>query len=291
MKKTLFILCICLSLILSSCNTAEVEYCIYYGTSDGEVVGLPESDIKIKSATEKVFNISNRTSIEKGDDYKPSCVIAIGSRSYDLNYVRTYRTELHTSEKHRELSEIDRFIVDNRIVAEYISGTDVLLSYFEGGDEIRFVNGDLTENKAKELSETVIKAQYGEEVLSEYVFEKASYTDDESGRTYTVTYTKFVHGMKTNDNIRLVFNMQGELIGLSAKYFGVYKYAEDDVSSEQIKKAREALIESVSDDWTIYEESMLLIIDSLGDYYLEAAANNNKGQGEMSFIQLYINVK
>ena len=296
MKKTLFIICICLSMILSSCNASKVEYCIYYETSDSAdrvPCRLDAKNATVKGATAagKNFHIKSMNNIEKKSGYKTSRELEVGGIKYDLDYKKSYVNDLYSLEKYKSVSEFDRYMNDDSILAEFKAGTDTLIFFVDANEKSRKATGNLTEEQAKELAKAVITDQYGEDMLREYDFERVIYTDDRERHEYTVVYTKYIHGMPTNDSIQIGFNMRGEVLSINAMLMGIYNDAEKDVSKKQIEAARNVLYDCVPENWEMSSDGACLIIDSLGDYYLELNLFGKREDGTSDIRTLYINVK
>lgn len=297
MKKTLLILCICLSVILSSCANDDIEYRIYYDTldimyEDGSTGNYtfykPGLDVKIGIISGNPdFSIDHGDAIKDEGDAPKHRTLEIGGESYELEYLKTYRSPLYTLEKYQSFSQSDEYEQD-KIYAEFRSGSDILLRYHDNSSK-KMVVGDLTEEEAKKLAKDIVAAQYGEAVFNEYTFDNVRFAETLSQSFYEVTYTRYVHDIPTNDTIRVAFNLKGHLYFLIAPRFGMYKDAEKEISSRQIKKAIEFLTDCLSDEWVLCEDPVLMM-DSCGVFYVSITAKNKGGNARPNLIPLYINV-
>ena len=112
-KRTILLsLCLCLAMLLSSCSNQtppndndghepsksnEVQYSLYLSGSDGGGtlnLNLPSEQIQIKPADQKTFSFASKTKIEKSDNIENTRILKIADQSYNLDYVKTYRTAL-----------------------------------------------------------------------------------------------------------------------------------------------------------------------------------------------------
>ncbi|MBQ3490562.1 MAG: hypothetical protein IJA86_08225 [Clostridia bacterium] len=312
MKKRIFLLCLCLAMFLSSCanqthqdegsspsesnpigsqppENNDVQYIIYSEYGIPIKSNLPSDQIHIESADNKIFSFASRTKIEKPDNIENTRTLNIAGQSYDLDYDRTYRTALYSSDKLKSYAEYIRFKSDH-VYADYRVKDGTLL-FFLDSDIDKLASGNLTENKAKELAQTTITELYGKNILNDYVFDQVIFTNNQMYVQYSVIYRKYVHGMPTNDDISLSFNMQGKLIAVNSLLLGVYDDAEEHLTKEQIDNAFAYLKSALGDEYNIY--STILTVDSLGDYYLEASATTLIGSpfGDPIPVGIYINIE
>ncbi|MBE6649653.1 MAG: hypothetical protein E7614_09120 [Ruminococcaceae bacterium] len=302
-KRTILLsLCLCLAILLSSCSNQtppndndgskpsegnEVQYSLYLSDSYGSAIlnlNLPSEQIQTKPADEKNFFVSSKTKIEDPDNIGSTRTLKIAGQSYDLDYTRTYRTKLYESDQLKSHAEIIDFR-KNKIRAEYRASDGELLFFGDLNMEGRNISGDLTEDEAKELAVSTLTEVYGKDIFNEYVFDYVLFTDNQSTKRYSVVYTKYVHGIPTNDMIQMGFNLNGNLISINALMLGVYDNAEKDITKEQIDNALAYL------NSTLEEVSLpTLIVDSLGDYYLRAYSSTTVNGAYMPFI-VYINIE
>ena len=282
-KRTILLsLCLCLAILLSSCSnqttqndnvesnqseSKEVQYSLYlvdnYNFSTVNL-NLPSDQIQTKPADEKTFSFSTKTKIEDPNNEGSSHTLKIAGQSYDLDYYRTYTTKLCESDRLKSHAEIIDFR-KNKIRAEYRASDGALLFFSNLNREARNISGDLTEDEAKELAVSTLTEVYGKDIFNEYVFDYVLFTDNQSTKHCSVVYTKYVHGIPTNDMIQLGFNLKGELIAINSLMLGVYDNAEKDITKEQIDNALAYLNDTLG-----AVALPTLIVDSLGDYYLQA---------------------
>lgn len=297
MKKRMILLCLCLAMLLSSCSNQtlqndndgsapqasdEVQYSLYLSGSDGGgtiTLNLPSEQIQTKPADQKTFSFSTETKIEDPNNEGSSRTLKIASQSYDLDYKRTYRTKLYESDQLKSHAEIIDFRKNN-IHANYRASDGALLFFANLNREVRNISGDLTEDEAKELAVSTLTEVYGKDIFNEYVLDYVLFTDNQSRKRCSVIYTKYVHGIPTNDMIQLGFNLKGELIAINSLMLGVYDNAEKDITKEQIDNALAYLNDTLG-----AVSSPTLIVDSLGDYYLKAYS------GTTMPFEVYINIE
>ena len=306
-KRTIILsLCLCLAILLSSCSNQtppndnagskpsegnEVQYSLYLSGSDGGGIlnlNLPSEQIQTKSADQKTFSFASKIKIEDPNNIGSARTLKIAGQSYDLDYRRTYRTELYDSDQLKAHAEMIEFRHNNSIVAEFRVSDGTLLLFSNATREQQSVSGNLTENEAKELAKATLTEIYGEDILNQYVFDEVVFTDNQMTTRYGIIYRKYVHGIPTNDQISISFNMNGEVLSINARLLGVYDHAEEELTKEQIDHAFTYLTTSLEDEYKI--SSPTLIVDSLGDYYLKAYTST-RVNGEYMPFEVYINIE
>ena len=297
-KRTILLsICLCLAILLSSCSNQthpndndgnepserkEVQYSLYLSGSDcgGTLnLNLPSEQIQTKPADQKTFYFTSKIKIEDPNNEGSSRTLKIAGQSYDLDYFKTYRTELYDSDQLKAHAESIEF-KKNKIYADYRVSDGALLFFANLNREVRNISGDLTEDEAKELAKATLTEMYGEDILNQYVFDEVVFTDNQMTTRYGIIYRKYVHGIPTNDQMSISFNMNGEVLSINARLLGVYDNAEKDITKEQIDNALAYLND------TLGAVSLpTLIVDSLGDYYLRAYS------GTTMPFEVYINIE
>ena len=267
-------------------HNKTTEYTIYFGSAEGDNIQLSFDDIKLETANSKIFWFAGQTQVEKSKETADSCSISIGNNHYDLEYSRSYRTDLYKSEKLKSFSEFVAYENDDALV-EYRSGTDMLSMFTNYDREARIADGSLTENEAQTLAKTHLIALYGDDIFNEYDDVSVFFSENSIQKGYAVVYTKNVYGIPTNDNLQIFLNMKGEVISVNAKNIGIYDDAEESLSKEQIYSAISTLSSSLGKDYNVLTTT--LIVDSLGDYYIYAQATVQKGSERIP-VEFYINV-
>lgn len=303
MKKSIVILLIGLTVVLSSCTNSvpfdpekstgsdalqNPKYVIYWNaTADDVNLKLLVDDVKLEEAKQKTFSFSKKTNIEKQDNVENTRTLDIGDECYELDYRKSYKTDLYSSTKFQSYSEFDTFETSD-VQVDYRRADGAVVFLSDTNTDRRLVSGELSEDEAKGLAMNTLVSLYGDDVLDEYVFTNVIFTNDSLKKCYTVVYTRLVHDVQTNDSIQLSFNMQGNLISINAKLLGIYSTASTDLSEQQLTSARTVLVNALGEGWTIHNET--LIVDSLGDYYLRVEAVDNT-QEETTALELFINIK
>ena len=314
MKKRIFLLCLCLAMFLSSCanqthqdegsspsesnpigsqppENNDVQYIIYSEYGIPIKSNLPSEQIQTNPVDKKDFSFMTHTEdVEKPDNIGNTHTLNIAGQSYNLDYDRTYRTALYSSDELKSHAEVISF--KNDYISARFRASDGTLLFFSDLNINGHVSGNLTENEAKELAKETLTEVYGDDILNEYVFDHVLFTENQLTTQYGVIYTKYVHGMPTNDKLQISFNMKGQLISIHSKYFGIYDTAEEHFTKEQIDNAFAYLKSALGDEYNIY--STILTVDSLGDYYLEASATTLIGspfKDDPILVGIYINIE
>ena len=304
MKKifTIIISCILLATVMASCmNTSDLEvdkkndlpvepkdYIIYYYPAAGEIIGDKQDStvITFKDAETKVFSFSSKAEISKPSNVDNQQTLELNGKTYLLQYSRTYETALSSSNTFKDYSQFNSYKNDT-IQADTRVSTNELLLFTDLDENDLQATGDLTESEAKNIAETTIRSLYGENAQQEYVYEQTIYTDTELAVQYTVVYRKYVWGTPTNDAIQISVNMNGEVVGVNAKYLGMYSLAENQIEKEAIADAVSKLEAVFSKAWMIGDTT--LVIDAEGDYYISAQLSRTNAE-EIEAFEVYINV-
>jgi hypothetical protein len=141
------------------------------------------------------------------------------------------------------------------------------LIYFSNGKVDCRIQNELDAEVANKKAEEIIKEIYGENALDGYTLHSSKASDDNNEYVYYVTYKRYVYGVPGNDDIRVAFNMNGELSHIRALEKGSLANAEKDMSKEEVDKAIEFFNATFSDGWS--NTGLTLIVDSNGDYYIK----------------------
>ena len=295
MKKTILLLgCILLIVFLTSCDgrnsdisNEQVRYVIYSYSSAAEenANDATSGNIAFESADKKVFSFSSRTEINRPADAAEQHILELNGKSYSLYYDKSYETAISKSKDHKEYGQFNAYENDKISAYTRFSTNDLLL--FTNLDEnLRTAKGDLTEEEARGIADSALLSLYGETAKQEYAYETAVFTDTRLGTHYTVVYRKFVWDVPTNDSIQITVNMNGDIIGVNAKHFGMFSSSESQVSSEELQNAISVIKEKYSEKWTI--GAVQLVLDSEGDYYIYAQLSRTATE---EAVEIYINVK
>lgn len=299
MKRCMLIICLCVAVIFISCNgtpppssvtddNINVEYSIYWDSSAFvSAEHLLNENINLKNARDKTFSFARKIDVENmiPDEEKRS--LKICGKNYEVTYQRSYLTELHNSNEFVAFSEFVSYEKDN-VRVDFRNNTETIIFFSNFNTEVLTMPGDMTEESAKHLATDTLVSLYGQQTIDGYVFDEVVYTDTSLKKGYTVVFRKFVYAIPTNDTIQISFNMVGELLSINASLIGIYDGLENSITQDQIINAKEKLYSSISDEWTVSEP--ILIIDSLGEYYLKANAVK-RDDTEVLAVELYINVE
>ena len=272
MKKVIMlILALSLSIIMVSCNKdnketqdnqetekENKEYAIYLGnTYSYDPLTLESNEnTKVKvSPEQKQFYLSKSEPLEKDENTPDTFVYNIGADEITCKFDKIY--EMGVKKLNRYVSE-DPVTIDIDISA----GEIVFLS---SNVERYEKDGNLSEEQANKIAEETICKLYGSNILNEY--KRQPTIMYQNTNCYAVCYSKYVHGMLTNDDIEIGVNMKGEVVTINAYYKGTLAGIENEVSQKDIEDALLAVEEYFGDKWTI-DDYKQIVSDSQGDYYI-----------------------
>ena len=279
-------------LVVDTKNDLPVEpkdYVIYCYPAAGEIIGdkLDSTDITFEDAETKAFSFSGKTEISKPSNVDKQKTLELNGKTYSLQYSGTYETALSSSNALKDYSQFNAYKNDT-IRADTRVSTNELLFFADLDENDLQAPGDLTESEAKNIAEATIRSLYGETVQQAYTYEQTIYTDMEPAVQYTVVYRKYVWETPTNDAIQISVNRNGEVVGVNAKYLGMYSLAENQIEKETIADAISKLEATFSKTWVI--DTPTLIIDAEGDYYISAQLSRTNAE-EVEALEVYINLK
>lgn len=276
------------------------QYTLYFLDSAGQMMGTELIDkntgesVSLEQAESKIFSFYTKTEVVRPDNIPEQYSVTLGGKTYVLDYRSTLETVIASSEKFSKYgrlveyqTEMDPDTSPYTVRAEIRPYTNELLLFAILSGKALKARGNLTEEGARTAADAALLSLYGESAGQEYSYDTTVYTDDQSVTQYTVVYRKVVWGMPTNDAIQISVNMKGEIVGINAKYLGMYSSAENDIQKSDLDNAAAVLREALSDSWTILETT--LIIDSEGDYYIRALTARSTSDG-LDAAEVYINV-
>lgn len=251
-------------------SNEKKKYEIYMNFSAGEILDLNASaneNVEFKSSSEKNFDLfSSENKIEKPANISDSIDVKIGGKSFSFNYDSAYETALNNIQKFESFgNNVVYETNDDKITLELSASTKELVFFSDWQTEYN-VSGEFTAEEAKEAADELLCEIYGEIFLEEYECTKTYTTDNQSDKRYSVYYMRKAFGYETDDCIFLDFNFEGELLFINAYRKGIMKFAEEDLTKEDIEGAIAAVTETFSDTWYIGNSE--IILDSEGDYYL-----------------------
>ena len=273
MKKVIMlIVALSLSIIMISCNKdnketqdnqetekENKEYAIYLADSYSYDPLTLESkeNAKVKvSSEQKQFYLSKSDTLERDENAPDAFVYNIGADEITCNFQKTY--EMGSKKLNRYMSE-----ESTTIDIDVITGEIVFLS---SNVERAKKDGELSEEQAEKIAEETICKLYGSNTLNGYKHWITT-KKEENRKIYSVVYSKYLHGILTNDDIEIRINMKGEVVSINALYKGTLLGIENEVSQKDIEDALSAVADFFGDKWTIddYKE---IVSDSQGDYYI-----------------------
>ena len=306
MKKTIILICAILTMsVLVSCasntqtnnkgdgnlsNKAPVQYSIYYDPSAG---GLESSEgestgITLKNAESKIFSFASKNEVSKPSDVEEVKTIELNGKLYSLPYRQTYETAISGASDFAKYGKFNGYKSDTARIDTRL-GTGELLFFANVDINDRTVSGNLTADEVRTIADATLVSLYGELAQQEYEYESTLHTDTQQKVGYSVVYRKYVWGVRTNDSIQISVNMKGDIMAINAKSLGMFSLAESQITKEEIDNAIAALHETFSDEWTVYDEK--LILDAEGDYYVSAGIYRKAESGMTEAFAVYINVQ
>ena len=268
-----------------------VKYVMYadYAASVGEnsSIDAERSDIEMKPTAEKNFNIIKREYVNDPIvDSTNTKKFKILNETYDVSYVRSYNTTLVSSGNsgafHMYYSDSGSIAIEAR------DGTNEIV-YFSNSRVSRREDGNFSIEQAEAKAKQVVESLYGRESLEDYSFEIELIEGNNNEKYYSAQYHRYVYGFKTEDNITVKLNMNGELAAVVSFERGIMSTAEQDLTKEEIENAIKAVNENFSSSWNISSDHYI-VIDSNGDYYLRSNLARNRDKFPFA-MQIFTNIQ
>ena len=253
------------------------EYVIYladsYSYDSLTLESKENAKVKVSSEQKKFYL---PTSELERDENAPDTFV-LGADEITFNFKKTY--EMGERKLNEYEAEDGTWIEIDAITGE--------LAFFSSKSGLKKEDGDLSEEQAKKIAEDTICKLYGANTLNEYKH-KVTIKNDKDRKFYANVYSKYVHGVVTNDDIEICVNMKGEVTSINALYKGTLAGIEDEVSQKDIEDALLAVKEYLGDEWIIddYKE---IVSDSQGDYYINAFIRRTV-DGEVQSETIYISI-
>ena len=267
----------------------EIKYVLYGDFQAGFTPDFNDSEnytIDVASIDQKNFLLSNRTIIDSFADAEEEIEFNLYGTTTEFLLTRTLTTPLISSDRFAHLGIINEYRMDGKVIE--VNPTTKEMQFFTNMNVDKSVDGDFTEAQAKEMSEKILVELYGEDALEYYEFDGFMNSGQDGIKTRSVLYVKKVFGYSTDDDVLIKFNAKGELITVNAKKRKTMERAEQDLTRDQIDKAIKVLKDEYS-DWNISVPQLL--IDSEGDYYLNAHFTMVDDNGFFIGWQAYMNVE
>lgn len=296
MMKRISILTLTILLLLTTgCGTETVKYVIYYDASMGspirnnESASAAKSESPMEQITAKDFSYSNMTTVEN-PDAPASRTVTLAGQQYALEHQRSYNTPLSTADD-AQLSSRGKFEKyrsgenDTIIEAVFRRDTDELLFFYNSNESHKY--GQLSEDTAVQLADATLAEVFGAKIAAEYSRRVVIKPKNSSFSAYTVVYTKYICGYPTTDDIEITYNTKGNLMSINAKTLGVFDTIEDRITAKKIENAKNALLDSISDRYTLHSE--FLALDADGNCYLQVYATYTEG-GMAHSMLFYVNL-
>lgn len=248
-----------------------VKYVMYAafsaGAGENSSIDAERPDIEIKPSAEKNFNITTREYVnELSNDPTNTKKFKVAGKTYEVAYLRSYNTPLSSSAKFNKVGKLSQYYSSaEKITIEAIDETNEIVLFMDSNVNRR-AEGDLSKAQAEAKAKEIFESIYGSESLKNYSFE-ISLVETQNEKYYKAEYSRYVYGLKTEDNLSLKINMEGKLASFTALKRGTMNNAEQDLTKEEIDNAIKAVNEKFSASWTVSNDHYI-VIDSNGDYYL-----------------------
>ena len=296
MKK---LICILLILLLSSCSANTREYTIYRASStsaEANVGSFKDSvgdNIRFEHYSKIDLDFVDQTEVSNENAPKQK-ELTLNGKPLTVQFTKSYKTSVSGSPigKSKYVGLYDSYKSEgdnqNRAEASFRQNTGELLFYIKYGDARTVEDGDFTESLAKVSADRLISELYGEDTVTKYVHHGTSEIDTQLKKGFVVTYTRYIHGYRTNETITISFNRKGEFISLNALQMNLFDNAEKDISKSDIEMAYKALLDTISDSYEVSGEPKLFM-DSSGKYYLNVHTVS-KASSMSTGDSLYINI-
>ena len=263
--------------------TQYVIYC-YPSVGDLNIQETVSHQVSFQNAGTKDFSFATKTETERPDGTPDEQTIELNGKLYSGQYSRTYETAIAASHLFGSYGRFHTYRNDIGYM-DFRASDNKLMLFVNFDEEMNTAHGNVTEEEAESIADSVLLSVYGENAAKEYAYDTTLYTDSPLGVYYTVVYRKHVLGVPTRDAIQISVNRRGEIVGINAKYLGMFSLAEEQLTKQDIDDAIAVLQETFAAKWTILTTS--LVLDTEGRYYISASLARTGSQGteaEMVYI-------
>ncbi len=277
MKKLILFLLTAI-ILLPGCSADDpadkpVEYVIYGDGAQAEGnlgSSNTESNVKVQSAHSLDVNHYQSQTIDSSDAPKNK-TIAFNGVDNELTLQSVEATGLANCDnvKMQEygITYVYTCQTDSIHIRAYYRPNGELI-YYSDVKNLNPIEGDLTEEHAKEIGLELITSLYGQTVASEYMFDGVSI--NENGYTY-VLYQKIICGYPTLDVIQIKLNGDGTPDCIHAKQRGIFTPLESSITTDKIDAALKALKEQLGVKRDPGE--VVLAVGADGKCYVQARYN------------------
>ncbi|MBQ7355755.1 MAG: hypothetical protein IJW62_09605 [Clostridia bacterium] len=294
MKKTFCMVLVFISLLGAGCSKADnsiqasapetsTEYRIYFaGSYLSELQADAESSLNISNSVHALpencdFSFSYTTAPDDLDVPLQKS-FAIDGKTHQLTYTCTSVASFANSnnEALRHYGTVNAY-KEEKYVFEFFQESGEL-SFYGNYEADRTVAGDFTKEEVMIASEAILAELFGNDCIEYYtVSPNVSELVDDRYNVFIVTYTKYIEGYPTNDQIQLRYNKQGELLSVNAKTYGLMKSVIDRYGVTQLQSAEKFLTDYIDTIPYHDKDSVNLLINSDGKCYLEIYASCKVG--------------
>lgn len=272
----------------------ESKYTIYCGVAESV------SDLREAVADTSQVSVADYGDLSKLDfDYndstemtneeaEPTKLFSIDGQEYELAYKGSFSSPLANSanESLTEKGLIDEYVLEGKIRVRYRQKSGELESVLVFDN--RAVEGDFTEEEAKERADALLAEDCGEALSAQYTSEVLA-SNDSLNKVIGVLYTRYICGYETSDRVYYNFNLRGDLVDFSATQFGIFDSIESELTLEKIQSAENVLLNTISDQYVI--SSKVLELEAGGTPYLHVYASYPLANGEFDPVEFFINIE
>jgi hypothetical protein len=174
----------------------------------------------------------------------------------------------------------------------YLHGTDLLCFYSASNANIDGITSPVQSNEAaKSAADTFLLTFLSQAELDK--FNEISLENSNYVFPYTVTYTRVIEGYKTDEELWVFFDADGNFRGYNGYNLNKYDNLLDKISKEKIDAAKAALMQNISANVKkafSYEEPRLTT-DTSGNIYLEMEYmyTNDEGMEQIEIALVSLN--
>ena len=174
----------------------------------------------------------------------------------------------------------------------YLHGTDLLCFYSASNANIDGITSPVQSNEAaKSAADTFLLTFLSQAELDK--FNEISLENSNYVFPYTVTYTRVIEGYKTDEELWVFFDADGNFRGYNGYNLNKYDNLLDKISKEKIDAAKAALMQNISANVKkafSYEEPRLTT-DTSGNVYLEMEYmyTNDEGMEQIEIALVSVN--
>ena len=272
----------------SGYDARPTQYVIYCHPSAGDLntQETVSHQVSFENVGTKDFSFATKTEVERPSGTPDEQTIELNGKLYSGRYSGTYETAIAASHLFGSYGRFHTYRNDMGYM-DFRASDNKLMLFVNFDEETNTAHGTVTEEEAKSIAGSVLLSVYGENAFEEYAYDTTLYTESPLGVYYTMVYRKHVCGMPTQDAVSISVNRRGEIVGINAKYLGMFSLAEAKLTKQDIDDAIAVLRETFAEKWTIL--TTRLVLDTEGHCYISAQLARTGSEG-MEAETVYITV-